>query len=128
MYIFFIVLIILASALLILAVLVQSPKSGMAANFGASNQVMGVRQTSDFLEKFTWATAIIIVVLSIMTTMFMPSENIQKSRTEVEKMLEESTKTDGIQDFTIPQPQAPAEGTAPEAAAPQQQGTAPVAQ
>ena len=54
MYIFFIVLILIASILLILAVLAQSPKSGMAANFGASNQVMGVRQTSDFLEKFTW--------------------------------------------------------------------------
>ena len=47
MYIFFIVLILIASILLILAVLAQSPKSGMAANFGASNQVMGVRQTSD---------------------------------------------------------------------------------
>ena len=35
-----------------------------AANFGASNQVMGVRETSDFLEKFTWTMAIAIVVLS----------------------------------------------------------------
>ena len=34
-------LILVASILLILAVLVQSPKSGMAANFGAANQVMG---------------------------------------------------------------------------------------
>ena len=39
MYIFFIVLILIASILLILAVLAQSPKSGMAANFGASNPV-----------------------------------------------------------------------------------------
>ncbi len=51
MYIFCIVLILIASILLILAVLAQNPKSGMAANFGASNQVMGVRQTADFLEK-----------------------------------------------------------------------------
>ena len=49
MYIFCVVLIAIACILLVLAVLVQSPKSGMAANFGASNQVMGVRQTADFL-------------------------------------------------------------------------------
>ncbi len=49
-----IALILIASVLVILAVLVQNPKSGMAANFGVSNQVMGVRETSNFLEKFTW--------------------------------------------------------------------------
>ena len=58
MYIFLIVLIIIASILLVLAVLAQNPKGGMAANFGASNQVMGVRQTADFLERSTWALAI----------------------------------------------------------------------
>ena len=41
MYIFLIVLILVASLLMVLAVLVQNPKSGMASNFGASNQVMG---------------------------------------------------------------------------------------
>ena len=49
-----IILTLLASVLVILAVLVQNPKSGMAANFGASNQVMGVRETTNFLERFTW--------------------------------------------------------------------------
>ena len=50
LYTICIALILIASVLVILAVLVQNPKSGMAANFGASNQVMGVRETSDFLE------------------------------------------------------------------------------
>ena len=49
MYTFCIIMIAIASILLILAVLVQSPKSGMAANFGAANQTMGVRQTTDSL-------------------------------------------------------------------------------
>ena len=62
LYTICIALILIASVLIILAVLVQNPKSGMAANFGASNQVMGVRETSDFLEKFTWTMAIAIVV------------------------------------------------------------------
>lgn len=84
MYIFLIVLIIIASILLILAVLAQHPKGGMAANFGASNQVMGVRQTSDFLEKFTWGAAIFIVVAAVAATMFMPSKNIEASKSAVE--------------------------------------------
>ena len=53
LYTICIALILVASVLVILAVLVQNPKSGMAANFGASNQVMGVRETTNFLEKFT---------------------------------------------------------------------------
>ena len=83
MYIFCIVLILIASVLIILAVLAQSPKSGMAANFGASNQVMGVRQTADFLEKFTWGLA----------TMTMPSANISSSKSGVEKALEQAIES-----------------------------------
>lgn len=68
MYIFCIIMICVASILLILAVLVQSPKSGMAANFGAANQTMGVRQTTDFLEKFTWAMVAAVVFFSLLAT------------------------------------------------------------
>lgn len=93
MYIFCIVLILIASILLILAVLAQNPKSGMAANFGASNQVMGVRQTADFLEKFTWGLAISIVVLSLVATMSMPSASISSSKSGVEKALEQSLES-----------------------------------
>ena len=93
MYIFCIVLILIASILLILAVLAQNPQSGMAANFGASNQVMGVRQTADFLEKFTWGLAISIVVLSLIATMTMPSASISSSKSGVERALEQSLES-----------------------------------
>jgi preprotein translocase subunit SecG len=73
MYTFLVILIIIASILLVLSVLAQSPKSGMAANFGASNQVMGVRQTANFLEKTTWYVAVAIVVLSLLSTVAMSS-------------------------------------------------------
>lgn len=73
LYTLCIVLILIASILLVLAILVQSPKSGMAANFGASNQVMGVRQTADFLEKFTWGVAVVILVLSLVATVTISS-------------------------------------------------------
>ena len=67
MYTLCIVLVLIASVLMVLAVLVQNPKSGMASNFGASNQVMGVRQTADFLEKFTWGAAVAILALSLLS-------------------------------------------------------------
>ena len=72
MYTFSIIMIVIASILLILAVLVQSPKSGMAANFGAANQTMGVRQTTDFLEKFTWAMIAAIVFFTLLSVVALP--------------------------------------------------------
>ncbi|HBG58554.1 MAG TPA: preprotein translocase subunit SecG, partial [Porphyromonadaceae bacterium] len=55
MYIFITILILLASILMILAVLVQKSKGGgLASGFSSTNQIMGVRKTTDFLEKFTW--------------------------------------------------------------------------
>lgn len=116
MYIFFIVLILIASCLLVLAVLAQHPKSGMAANFGVSNQVMGVRQTSDFLEKFTWGTAIAIVVLSLAATMAMPTSKINLSKTTLEENLEQ--QMEGNQVFNVPalpeNQEAPAEVPQPQ--------------
>ncbi len=79
LYTIFIGLILVACVLMILAVLVQSPKGGMAANFGASNQVMGVRQTTDFLEKFTWVMAISILVLSLLATVALGSGSSNSS-------------------------------------------------
>ena len=75
MYTFSIIMIVIASILLILAVLVQSPKSGMAANFGAANQTMGVRQTTDFLEKFTWAMIAAVVFFTLLSVVALPKSN-----------------------------------------------------
>ncbi len=99
MYIACIVLIFIASILLILAVLSQSPKSGMAANFGASNQVMGVRQTADFLEKSTWGLAVAILVLSLAATMTMPSDRVERSRTGVENAIINSVENSDNQEI-----------------------------
>lgn len=83
MHTFFIILTLIASVLLILAILVQSPKSGMAANFGASNQIMGVRQTADFLEKFTWGSAVVILVLALATVIVQEVKSQDGISTEV---------------------------------------------
>jgi preprotein translocase subunit SecG len=68
----FIILIILACIILSLIVLVQNPKGGgLAGNVaGFSNQFMGVKQTTDVLEKGTWIFAAVIAILCITSTMF----------------------------------------------------------
>ena len=58
MYVFISILILIASILLILIVLIQNSKGGgLASGFSSSNQIMGVRKTTDFLEKATWGLA-----------------------------------------------------------------------
>ena len=96
MYTFSIIMIVIASILLILAVLVQSPKSGMAANFGAANQTMGVRQTTDFLEKFTWAMIAAIVFFTLLSVIALP-----KSATTNEPIGTDAIAA-GVQEVTNP--------------------------
>ena len=69
MYTLIIVLILLASVLMVGIVLIQESKGGgLASGFSASNQIMGVRKTTDFLEKATWGLAIAMVVLSVVSS------------------------------------------------------------
>ena len=72
MTILFIILIVLASVILGLIVLVQNPKGGgLAGNIaGFSNQFMGVKQTTDVLEKGTWIFAGVIGILCLFSVFF----------------------------------------------------------
>jgi preprotein translocase subunit SecG len=73
MLILFLILIILASVIIAFFILVQNPKGGgLAGNIaGFSTQFMGVKQTTDVLEKGTWILAVMIALLSIFSTAFM---------------------------------------------------------
>ncbi|HRN72922.1 MAG TPA: preprotein translocase subunit SecG [Ginsengibacter sp.] len=66
------VLIILSSIILGIIVLIQNPKGGgLTANLGGfGNQLMGVKRTTDILEKGTWLFAGIIGVLCILSSVF----------------------------------------------------------
>jgi preprotein translocase subunit SecG len=84
MLIFFAVLILIASVVLGFFVLVQNPKGGgLSGTFGGfSSQTMGVRQTTDFLEKGTWVLIIIIAGLCLFSSFFIPKSSttgVQKS-------------------------------------------------
>jgi preprotein translocase subunit SecG len=74
MFVVFTVLIFVICILLTLIVLVQNSKGGgLAANFSSSNQIMGVRRTTDFLEKATWTLGAALIVFSLLAGITIPS-------------------------------------------------------
>ena len=65
-YTLFVILIILASILMVFIVLIQESKGGgLASNFSSTNFIMGVRKTTDLVEKLTWGLAAAMVILSV---------------------------------------------------------------
>lgn len=74
MLILFGILVIIASIILGLIVLIQNPKGGgLSSSFGGfGNQLMGVKQTTDVLEKGTWLFAGIVGVLCLLSPAFIP--------------------------------------------------------
>ena len=76
---------------------------------------MGVRKTTDFLEKFTWTLAGIVIVLSILTAKFTASNtNAPQSQVEVQQPapLNPTTAPDVTPTMPIPsQMPVPEEGT-----------------
>ena len=80
MYSLIIVLVILASILMCGIVLIQESKGGgLASSFASSNQIMGVRKTTDFLEKATWGLAVAMVVLSIVSAAFVTKATVEEA-------------------------------------------------
>lgn len=80
----FTILIVIAAIVLILVVLVQKSKGGgLSSNFSSSNAVMGVRKTTDFIEKLTWGLAGFIIVLSIACVMIQPKAGQDGPQTEI---------------------------------------------
>jgi preprotein translocase subunit SecG len=75
MLIVFVILILASAIILGTIILVQNPKGGgLSGSFGGlGNQLMGVKQTTDVLEKGTWVFAGLIGVLCILSSLFIPS-------------------------------------------------------
>lgn len=111
MYVFISILILIAAILLILIVLIQNSKGGgLASGFSSSNQIMGVRKTTDFLEKATWTLAGTLVVLSIIITAFIPRAE-HATQSEIKEQVNNAVSID-------PNTVAPDFGTAQGAAVP----------
>ncbi|MCD7937313.1 MAG: preprotein translocase subunit SecG [Tannerellaceae bacterium] len=94
MYTFISVLIMLAALLLIFIVMIQNSKGGgLAAGFSSSNQIMGVRKTTDFLEKATWGLAGFVVLACIGITAFIEREE-RVHESEIRQSIEDATVVD----------------------------------
>jgi preprotein translocase subunit SecG len=98
MTILFVILIILASVVLGLIVLIQNPKGGgLSGSFGGfSNQLMGVKQTTDVLEKGTWVFAGVVGALCLFSAFFIPTGAVS------------ATQTNKAGDATVPASSQPA--------------------
>jgi len=77
-----VLLIIVACVFLGLIILVQNPKGGgLAGNVGGfSNQLMGVKQTTDVLEKGTWVLAVVVSLLCLFSALFVPKASASNQR------------------------------------------------
>lgn len=106
MYPLIIVLVIIAAILMCGIVLIQESKGGgLASGFSSSNQIMGVRKTTDFLEKATWGLAIAIVVLSVASAAFVTKGQVEEKPLDVPA----ATQTDANNIQSFPAAEAPAQ-------------------
>lgn len=116
MYILILSIILISAVLLILVVLAQNPKGGgLSSQFGGAggSQVMGVKKTSDLLEKLTWGLVVTIMVLTISTKFFIGT---------FENDAENPLIDGAVQETTTPVLTSPEDGTLDDLTAPDSSG------
>ena len=113
MYTLFVILIVLAALLMIGIVLIQESKGGgLASNFSSSNQIMGVRKTTDVIEKTTWGLAVAMVVLSVICAYVSPKAVTSESVIERNATEQQQTNPNNLPGFGASQTKqaAPSQG------------------
>jgi preprotein translocase subunit SecG len=95
MYTFFSIMVITCAVLLILIVLIQNSKGGgLASNFSQGNQIMGVKKTTDFLEKATWYLVAGLLVFCMLASFTIPRKASKASvQTETNQIPPSTTPT-----------------------------------
>ncbi|MCC8188577.1 MAG: preprotein translocase subunit SecG [Bacteroides sp.] len=100
MYILFLILTLIAAGLMCFIVLIQNSKGGgLASSFASSNQIMGVRKTTDILEKVTWGLAAFMVVMSIAIAYVLPRDVVDGGGYIQQQALEDEITNP----YTVPQ-------------------------
>src|SRR5574344_2516248 len=100
MYIFLLIVIVILAAILCFIVTIQNSKGGgLASGFASSNQIMGVRKTTDLLEKTTWGLAIAMVILSVATAYVLPSTTEGGSVIMQDAVKTDKTNPENLPDF-----------------------------
>ena len=120
MYNTIVILIVAASVLMCLIVLIQESKGGgLASGFADNNAMLGVRKTTDVIEKTTWGLAAAMVILSIISVAFLttPSQSDTVMDQTTEEQATNPTNLPGIPQGETPAAETPAAPAAPEAPA-----------
>ncbi len=117
MYTTIIILIILASVLMCFIVLIQESKGGgLAAAYASGNTLLGAPKTTNIIEKITWGLAITMIILSIVSTMFLPETKSVDSVLQMEQPA--TTPTLPATTTTAPAPTTTATPVATESSTP----------
>lgn len=91
MYTAITILIILTCVLLVLVVLVQNPKGGgISSGIIGSGQVMGVKKTTDFIERLTWGLALSLVILCLIAGLTLPNKDVRGLGTTMQEQVDNS--------------------------------------
>jgi preprotein translocase subunit SecG len=99
MYLLIIILMLVASILMCGIVLIQNSKGGgLASGFSSSNAIMGVRKTTDFLEKATWTLAAVMVICSVASAYTLPSANASSQ----DAIMEQAQKNANTNPYNMP--------------------------
>ena len=108
MYTFLVILAVITAILLAIVVLIQESKGGgLASNVSGANSVLGVRQTTNFIEKATWTLAALLVVFSGGTSFFAKS-SAQDPSDVITNMPTTTVPTTPVNGQQTPAQQAPA--------------------
>lgn len=101
------ILIVISCVILGLIVLVQNPKGGGLSGTiaGFNNQFMGVKQTTDVLEKGTWLFASILGILCIISVLFIKNASTSSSDKSIINNI--NTSTAPVQQAPASQQQTP---------------------
>ncbi|WP_153800523.1 preprotein translocase subunit SecG [Foetidibacter luteolus] len=104
MTLFFFILIVIAAFVLGFIVLIQNPKGGGLSGSiaGFNNQFMGVKQTTDVLEKGTWLFAGIIALLCLFSILFFKGATTQQGPDILKNLNTNSSTTPPAQQTTPP--------------------------
>ncbi len=80
MYTLLVIIIVVIAVLMIAIVLIQESKGGgLASNLSGGNQVLGVRKTTDVVEKATWVLAALMVLISVVCAYVAPKASSERS-------------------------------------------------
>ncbi|NCC08953.1 MAG: preprotein translocase subunit SecG [Bacteroidia bacterium] len=116
MYLLFVILMVIAALFMCFIVLIQNSKGGgLSSEFSSSNAIMGVRKTTDTLEKLTWGLAVFMVVMSIATAYVVPTGSTKAQ----DALLEQAQKEEKTNPYNLPAgTAAPKAATTPATSAP----------